>query len=48
MGLGIAALAALLGVVLMLTGIGVIWAARPIAETEKVLVRAPAPVATPA
>jgi hypothetical protein len=48
MGLGIAALAALLGVVFMLAGIGVIWAARPIAETEKVALRVPAPVATPA
>lgn len=48
MGLGIAALAALLGVVFMLTGLGVVWAARPVAETEKASVRTPAPVATPA
>jgi hypothetical protein len=48
MGLGIAALAALIGLVFMLAGAGVIWAARPLAETEKAVVRTPAPVATPA
>jgi hypothetical protein len=47
MGLGIAALAAALGLVFILTGIGVVWAARPAAETEKAAVRTPAPVATP-
>ncbi len=47
MGLGIAAIAALLGVVFILTGAGVIWAARPVEETEtaKVRTRAPAPTA---
>ena len=37
MGLGIAALAAALGAVLLLAGIGIVWAARPltVAETEK-------------
>jgi len=34
MGLGIAALAAALGAVLILLGVGVVWAARPLAETE--------------
>jgi len=33
-GLGIAAIAAALGAVLILLGLGVVWAARPIAETE--------------
>jgi hypothetical protein len=33
MGLGIAALAAALGAVLILAGVGVVWAARPVAET---------------
>jgi hypothetical protein len=46
-GLGIAAIAAALGAVLILFGAGVIWAARPVAEgaTEKARVKAPAPVA---
>jgi hypothetical protein len=48
MGLGIAALAAMIGLVLMLAGAGIIWAARPIVETEKAALRTPAPVATPA
>ena len=34
MGLGIAALAAALGGVLLLTGLGIVWAARPVTETE--------------
>jgi hypothetical protein len=45
MGLGIAALAAALGLVLMLTGVGIVWAARPVAEpaTEKATVRTAVP-----
>jgi hypothetical protein len=43
MGLGIAAIAALLGVVLIFAGAGVIWAARPAEETERTKVRAAAP-----
>lgn len=34
MGLGIAAIAAALGAVLVLLGVGVVWAARPMAEAE--------------
>jgi hypothetical protein len=47
MGLGIAALAAALGAVLVLAGVGVIWAARPVTAeaTEKVPQRAAAPAA---
>lgn len=47
MGLGIAAIAGLLGLTLVLLGAGVIWAARPLAETEsaKVTKRAAAPAA---
>jgi hypothetical protein len=44
MGLGIAAIAGALGAVLVLLGVGVVWAARPLAETEK----APARVKVPA
>ncbi len=42
-GLGIAALAAALGLVLVLMGGGVIWAARPAAETAKATARVKAP-----
>lgn len=42
-GLGIAALAALLGITLILAGAGVIWAARPATETATAKVRASAP-----
>lgn len=42
-GLGIAAIAGALGIVLLLAGAGIIWAARPVTETEKVKVRATAP-----
>jgi hypothetical protein len=47
MGMGIAALAASLGLVLILAGGGIIWAARPAEQTErtKVRVSAPAPSA---
>ena len=47
MGLGIAALAAALGGVLLLTGLGIVWAARPVTETETATVtkRATAPAA---
>ena len=47
MGLGIAAIAGLLGLTLLLVGAGVIWAARPVVETESVKVtkRAAAPAA---
>jgi hypothetical protein len=38
-GLGVAALAAALGAVLMLVGGGVIWAARPVAETARATAR---------
>jgi len=46
MGFGIAALAAALGVVLILVGVGIAWAARPatIAATEKAMKPAAAPV----
>lgn len=37
-GLGIAAIAAALGGVLVLLGLGVVWAARPVVETESVTV----------
>ena len=37
-GLGIAAIAAALGGVLVLLGVGVVWAARPVVETESVKV----------
>ena len=45
MGLGIAALAAALGAVLLLAGLGIVWAARPVTapETETVTKRATAP-----
>jgi hypothetical protein len=45
MGLGIAALAAALGAVLLLAGIGIVWAARPmtVAATEKETQRAAVP-----
>ena len=42
-GLGVAAIAALLGLVLIVVGVGVIWAARPVVEKERVAVRATAP-----
>ncbi len=42
-GLGIAAIAALLGLTLILAGAGVIWAARPVTETARAKVRAAAP-----
>jgi hypothetical protein len=47
MGLGIAALAAALGAVLLLAGIGIVWAARPetVAVTEKVTRPATVPAA---
>ena len=46
MGLGIAAIAAAMGLVLILTGGGLVWAARPLTEKadEKAAVRTPAPV----
>ena len=46
MGLGIAALFALIGATVVLTGLGLVWAAR--ASTEKVKVPAFKPVTTPA
>ena len=48
MGLGIAALAATLGLVLILASAGVIWAVRPAEASEKAKVRAPVPAPTPA
>lgn len=42
-GLGIAALAAALGLLLVIVGVAVIWAARPATEEERVTVRATAP-----
>jgi hypothetical protein len=48
MGLGIAALAATLGLVLILAGAGVIWAVRPAEASEKAKVGAPVPAPTPA
>jgi hypothetical protein len=47
MGLGIAALAAALGAVLLLAGIGIVWAARPVTadETQKVRKPVTAPIA---
>jgi hypothetical protein len=47
MGLGIAALAAALGAVLLLAGIGIVWAARPVTADETAKVRKPvtAPIA---
>lgn len=45
-GLGIAALAAALGGVLILTGVGIVWAARPV--TESATVKATKPVTIPA
>lgn len=42
MGLGIAAIAAALGAVLILLGIGVIWAARPLEAPERATARADA------
>jgi hypothetical protein len=44
-GLGIAALAAALGAVLVLAGLGIVWAARPV--TESATVKAPRPVTVP-
>lgn len=46
MGLGIAAIAALLGLVFIFAGAGVIWAARPAEETERAKVRTTAPAPT--
>ena len=46
MGLGIAALAAALGAVLLLAGIGIVWAARP--ETARVTEKATRPATVPA
>jgi predicted peroxiredoxin len=46
MGLGIAALFALVGLTVVLTGLGLVWATRP--ETEKVRVPAFKQVANPA
>jgi alkylhydroperoxidase/carboxymuconolactone decarboxylase family protein YurZ len=45
MGLGIAAIAGALGLVLVLAGVGIIWAARPVTETvsEKATKRAAVP-----
>ena len=48
MGLGIAALAALLGLVFILAGAGVVWAARPATESASEKVRVTAPAASPA
>jgi hypothetical protein len=48
MGLGIAAIAGLLGFVLILTGAGVVWASRPVTEAEKAKVRTSAPAPTAA
>jgi hypothetical protein len=48
MGLGIAAIAALLGLVFIFAGAGVIWAARPAEETERAKVRTTAPAPTAA
>ena len=45
MGLGIAAIAAALGLVLILAGAGIVWAARPEPATAKATVRATAPAA---
>ena len=44
MGLGIAAIAAALGGVLLLTGLGVIWAARPVTEKAPVTAKVGVPV----
>ena len=46
MGLGIAALAAALGAVLLLAGIGIVWAARP--ETAPVTEKVTKPATVPA
>ena len=43
-GLGVAAIAAAMGLVLVFTGLGVIWAARPVAEKAPEAVRVGAPV----
>jgi hypothetical protein len=43
-GLGVAAIAAAMGLVLVFTGLGVIWAARPVTEKEQDAVRVGAPV----
>jgi hypothetical protein len=48
MGLGIAALAATLGLVFILAGGGIIWAARPAEVTERAKVRTTAPAPTAA
>ena len=44
-GVGIAALAAALGLVFLLTGAGVIWASRPVGAEARIAVRAAAPTA---
>jgi hypothetical protein len=43
MGLGIAAIAAALGLVLILAGVGIVWAARPATESVTAPTRAPVP-----
>ena len=48
MGIGIAALAAALGATLLLLGIGVIWAVRPLVAPERATARVIAPAGTPA
>ena len=45
MGFGIAAIAASLGLVFILFGIGVVWAARPVEAADRIQVRAVAPAA---
>ncbi len=47
-GLGTAAITAAMGLVFLLMGIGLVWAARPAAVTERASVRAPAPAPAPA
>jgi hypothetical protein len=44
-GLGIAALAAALGLVLLLTGAGVVWATRPVVAESRISVRSTSPAA---
>jgi predicted lipid-binding transport protein (Tim44 family) len=48
MGNGIAAIAAALGALLVLVGLGVIWAARPLVAPAHATARVIAPAATPA
>jgi hypothetical protein len=48
MGLGIAAICAALGALLLLVGIGVIWAARPLVAPSPATARAIAPAGAPA